>query len=56
MVSICVVAGEASGDIQGALLIKALKEEITQKKISATAFWGSVGPHMRHLGVEDIVK
>lgn len=53
---ICVVAGEASGDIQGALLIKALKEEITQKNLPQQHFWGSVGPHMRHLGVEDIVK
>ncbi|MGY3802861.1 lipid-A-disaccharide synthase [Pigmentibacter ruber] len=53
---ICVVAGEASGDIQASLLIEALNAESAKKNLTRFHFWGSAGPHMRNLGVEDIVK
>lgn len=48
---ICLVAGEASGDAQGALLVKALK-----KKLPNVHFWGAVGPLLRQEGVESVVQ
>ncbi|KAB8037116.1 lipid-A-disaccharide synthase [Silvanigrella paludirubra] len=53
---ICIIAGEASGDAQGALLVKALKEEYQNKNVNEKTFWGSSGPLMRKEGVEDIIK
>lgn len=53
---ICIIAGEASGDAQGALLVKALKEEFQNKGIEQKSFWGSSGPLMRNEGVEDIIR
>lgn len=54
--SICIIAGEASGDAQGALLIKALKEEIKIRNLLLDNFWGSCGPLMKREGAEDIIK
>ena len=53
---ICIIAGEASGDAQAALLIRALKEEIQNRNLPSKNFWGSCGPLMRNEGVEDIIK
>lgn len=53
---ICVVAGEASGDIQGALLITAIKNEMQSRNLPTQHFWGAAGPHMRKIEVEDLVK
>ena len=53
---ICIIAGEASGDAQGALLVKALKEEYKNKNVNEKTFWGSSGPLMRKEGVEDIIR
>lgn len=47
---ICLVAGEASGDAQGALLVKALKKEFPNAH-----FWGAAGPLLRQEGVEALV-
>lgn len=49
-IEICVVAGEASGDAQGALLVRALQRQFPNAK-----FWGSAGPLMRSNGVESLV-
>lgn len=53
---ICIVAGEASGDAQAALLVKALKDEIQARNLPFKHFWGSVGPLMRSEGVESIIN
>lgn len=49
--SICVVAGEASGDAQGALVVQALKQKLPQAQ-----FWGSAGPLLRAQGVEALIS
>ncbi len=49
--SICIVAGEASGDVQGALLVRALKKESNH-----ATFWGITGPALREEGVETVCK
>ncbi len=55
-INICVIAGEASGDIQGALLIRALKSEFEDKYNSKNVtFWGCTGHHLKNEGVETIV-
>ncbi|APJ04832.1 lipid-A-disaccharide synthase [Silvanigrella aquatica] len=53
---ICIIAGEASGDSQAALLIKSLKEEIKNRNLPEKNFWGACGPLMRHEGVENIIS
>ena len=53
---ICVIAGEASGDAQAELLIKAIKEEAQNRQIPPKNFWGSCGPLMRKEGVEDVIQ
>jgi lipid-A-disaccharide synthase len=53
---ICVIAGEASGDTQAELLIKAIKEEAQNRQIPPKKFWGSCGPLMRKEGVEDVIR
>lgn len=53
---ICIIAGEASGDAQATLLIKALKEEIQHRNLPTKNFWGACGPLMRQEGVEDIIN
>jgi lipid-A-disaccharide synthase len=53
---ICIVAGEASGDLQAALLIKSLKEEFKNKNIKNSFFWGSCGPNMRQEDVDEIIR
>lgn len=49
--SVCIVAGEASGDAQGSLLVKALKHELP-----SVSFWGAAGPLLRQEGVETVVR
>jgi len=44
---ICIIAGEASGDLHGASLVKALKESG-----GALVFFGLGGPRLREAGVE----
>ncbi|MGI8812254.1 MAG: lipid-A-disaccharide synthase [Pyrinomonadaceae bacterium] len=50
---IMIVAGEASGDLHGAKLVTALRDEITP---SQAEFFGCAGPRMREAGVEAIVQ
>ncbi|WP_186648515.1 lipid-A-disaccharide synthase [Fluviispira vulneris] len=52
---ICIIAGEASGDAQAALLIKALKAEIKERGLPDKNFFGCAGPLMRNEGVECVV-
>ena len=47
-----VVAGEASGDLHAANLVKALRKEYADGEIE---FFGSAGPRMREAGVEPVV-
>lgn len=55
--NICVIAGEASGDAQGALLVNALKIEFRNNPIlKDTVFWGAAGAKLIHEGVEPIVN
>ena len=51
--NICVVAAEASGDVNAALLIEALQKCPTDPE-QAWHFWGIAGPKMRQVGVEDL--
>lgn len=56
---ICVIAGEASGDAQGALLVHALhkllaKQYFKNQKVPKDFFWGIGGKLLRNLGVEII--
>ncbi len=54
--NLCIVSGEASGDAQGALLIKALKEELELTSgVSISSIWGAAGPHLEKEGVEKLV-
>lgn len=50
---IMVVAGEASGDLHGAKLVRALREAAPDTEFE---FFGAAGPKMREAGVEPIVK
>jgi len=52
--SVCIVAGEASGDAQGALLVKALRAELDASGVRLNA-WGSGGKLMKAAGVETLV-
>ena len=49
---ILIVAGEASGDLHAAKLVRALREESVEREIK---FFGSAGPLMREAGVEPVV-
>ncbi len=53
---ICVVAGEASGDVQAAPMIAALKRRLAEVGFGEVAVWGAAGPSLRALGVEPIVR
>lgn len=54
MTSVCIVAGEASGDKQAALLVAAMQRQWpAEDKLS---FWGVAGPQMRDAGVRDLFK
>ncbi len=53
---ICVVAGEASGDVQVAPVLKALKAELAAVGAHDIPIWGAAGPHMRAMGVEALVR
>jgi len=52
--SICLLAGEASGDAQGALLATALQSEFAKAGIRIK-IWGSGGRLMHAAGVENVV-
>lgn len=54
--NVCIVAGEASGDLQGALLVQAWKELARERGLPAPAFWGAAGCHLVEQGVEDVVR
>ncbi|MES2614577.1 MAG: hypothetical protein V4591_04085, partial [Bdellovibrionota bacterium] len=55
--NVCVIAGEASGDAQGALLVQALKQEFASlTNLQNICFWGAPGTHLMQEGVEPIVK
>lgn len=64
MTTFCIVAGEASGDKQAALLVKQLLddnqlprvENSSHNKATAHRFWGIAGPDMRAVGVEAFLK
>jgi lipid-A-disaccharide synthase len=49
---IMIVAGEASGDLHAAKLVRALREAVGERE---TEFFGSAGPLMREAGVEPVV-
>lgn len=51
--SVMIVAGEASGDLHAAKLVKAIRELAGRRDVS---FFGSAGPLMREAGVEPIVE
>jgi lipid-A-disaccharide synthase len=51
--NIMVVAGEASGDLHAAKLVRALRESAPDTEIE---FFGCAGPRMRDAGVEPIVE
>ena len=56
---VCVIAGEASGDAQGALLVQALKEEFKNHPYFSSQsieFWGASGPLLLQQGVVPIVR
>lgn len=53
-ISVCIIAGEASGDAQGALLVKALRTELEKNGCHMIA-WGSCGHLMKAAGVNQIV-
>jgi len=48
-----IVAGEASGDLHAAKLVRALREAVGYREID---FFGAAGPKMREAGVEPIVS
>jgi lipid-A-disaccharide synthase len=50
---IMVVAGEASGDLHAAKLVRALREESPEKHFEC---FGSAGPKMRDAGVEAVIR
>src|SRR5689334_12942646 len=49
---IMILAGEASGDLHAAKLVRALREAVGERE---TEFFGSAGPLMREAGVEPVV-
>src|SRR5829696_1766078 len=49
---IMIVAGEASGDLHAAKLVRALREEASGTEIE---FFGCAGPKLREAGVEPVV-
>jgi len=56
---VCVIAGEASGDMQGQLLLKALYNPLSDKyfvnnKLPKGFFWGVTGNRLRELDVDSI--
>ena len=53
-ISVCLIAGEASGDAQGALLIHALRDELASAGSRMHA-WGSGGKLMMAAGLETLV-
>lgn len=53
-ISVCLIAGEASGDAQGALLIHALRDEFASAGLRVHA-WGSGGKLMMAAGLEALV-
>lgn len=52
--SVCLLAGEASGDAQGALLAQALVSEFSKAGLQVS-LWGSAGRQMKKAGVEAVV-
>src|ERR1041385_8021863 len=50
---IMIVAGEASGDLHAAKLVRALREAVGDREIE---FFGAAGPRMREEGVEPVVR
>jgi len=50
---IMIVAGEASGDLHAAKLVKAMREAAADRNID---FFGAAGPRMREAGVEPVVN
>lgn len=55
MGGICIIAGEASGDVQGAHLVRSLKSELAQRGLDDLPFWGAAGPCLRDEGVVPVV-
>ena len=53
--NICIVAGEASGDVHGGSLVESLKHYYATQNI-LPVFWGVAGPHMRNSGVDAFLK
>lgn len=53
--SVCLLAGEASGDAQGALLAQALYSEFARVGLKVS-LWGSAGKLMKEAGVEPVVR
>lgn len=53
-VSVCIIAGEASGDAQGALLLTALSSAFTRLGYQLDA-WGSGGTQLRAAGLDTVV-
>lgn len=54
--NIVVVAGESSGDVQGAKLVAALKTKFAKTKFEKATYWGIAGPCLREQGVEAFVR
>ena len=52
--TICLVAGEASGDVHGAHLMAALKPLLGDPRQESTRFWGLGGAHMVAEGLETL--
>lgn len=53
---ICVIAGEASGDLQAAHLVRALRTELKTIGLGDVPFWGAAGPLLRAEGVHALVR
>jgi lipid-A-disaccharide synthase len=53
--NVCIVAGEASGDLQGALIVPWLRLALEQSGYHDVSFWGAAGPLLRNEGVEPVV-
>ncbi|KAB8028462.1 lipid-A-disaccharide synthase [Fluviispira multicolorata] len=53
---ICIIAGEASGDAQASLLIKAMKDEFKARDLPEKHFFGCAGPLMRNEGFDCIIN
>lgn len=51
--NICVIAAEASGDVNAAILVESLKTALGEKR---PKFWGIAGPRMRAAGVEAVYR